>query len=58
MAESTSPAAEAKPGLWPLCDQAYAPYADCRARTRREIPIFVCEPVTWKNDSDKVIAPG
>ena len=33
-----------KPALWPLCDQAYAPYADYRARTSRDIPIFVCEP--------------
>jgi deazaflavin-dependent oxidoreductase (nitroreductase family) len=36
--------AEEKPGLWPLCDAAYAPYADYRARTNRDIPIFVCEP--------------
>jgi deazaflavin-dependent oxidoreductase (nitroreductase family) len=36
--------AEEKPGFWPLCDQYYAPYADYRARTNREIPIFVCEP--------------
>jgi deazaflavin-dependent oxidoreductase (nitroreductase family) len=33
-----------KPGLWPLCDQHYAPYADYRKRTTRDIPIFVCEP--------------
>jgi deazaflavin-dependent oxidoreductase (nitroreductase family) len=33
-----------KPDLWPVCDQYYAPYADYRARTRRDIPIFVCEP--------------
>jgi deazaflavin-dependent oxidoreductase (nitroreductase family) len=33
-----------KPDLWPLCDQRYAPYADYRARTDRDIPIFVCEP--------------
>ncbi|MDH4040542.1 MAG: nitroreductase family deazaflavin-dependent oxidoreductase [Gammaproteobacteria bacterium] len=33
-----------KPDLWPLCDKAYAPYADYRARTSRDIPIFVCEP--------------
>ncbi len=32
-----------KPDLWTLCDQHYAPYADYRARTSREIPIFVCE---------------
>lgn len=35
--------AEEKPDLWPICDQAYAPYADYRARTSRDIPIFVCE---------------
>ena len=35
---------EEKPELWPICDQAYAPYADYRARTSRDIPIFVCEP--------------
>lgn len=34
-----------KPALWPICDQRYAPYADYRTRTTREIPIFVCEPV-------------
>jgi deazaflavin-dependent oxidoreductase (nitroreductase family) len=37
--------ADEKPELWPLCDQHYAPYADYRARTSRDIPIFVCEPV-------------
>lgn len=36
--------AEEKPALWPLCDKAYAPYADYRARTSRDIPIFICEP--------------
>jgi deazaflavin-dependent oxidoreductase (nitroreductase family) len=35
--------ADEKPGLWPICDQHYAPYADYRARTDRDIPIFVCE---------------
>ena len=30
--------------LWPTCDQHYAPYADYRKRTTRDIPIFVCEP--------------
>lgn len=34
-----------KPKLWPICDQHYAPYADYRKRTARDIPIFVCEPV-------------
>ncbi|MEE8507523.1 MAG: nitroreductase/quinone reductase family protein, partial [Myxococcota bacterium] len=33
-----------KPDLWPICDQHYAPYADSRKRTTRDIPIFVCEP--------------
>jgi deazaflavin-dependent oxidoreductase (nitroreductase family) len=35
-----------KPGLWPVCDRHYAPYADYRKRTTRDIPIFVCEPVS------------
>ena len=35
---------EEKPGLWPICDSHYAAFADYRARTDREIPIFVCEP--------------
>jgi len=37
-------AAEEKPALWPLCDAQYAPFADYRTRTSRDIPIFVCEP--------------
>ena len=37
--------ADEKPDLWPICDSHYAPYADYRARTDRDIPIFVCEPV-------------
>jgi deazaflavin-dependent oxidoreductase (nitroreductase family) len=36
--------AEEKPSLWPICDQHYAPYAEYRKRTTRDIPIFVCEP--------------
>ena len=36
--------AEEKPALWPICDEHYAPYADYRARTSRDIPVFVCEP--------------
>ena len=36
--------AEEKPELWPICDQYYAPYAEYRTRTSRDIPIFVCEP--------------
>jgi deazaflavin-dependent oxidoreductase (nitroreductase family) len=35
---------EEKPGLWPICDHHYAPYAEYRKRTSRDIPIFVCEP--------------
>ena len=35
---------EEKPALWPICDQHYAPYADYRKRTTRDIPIFVCKP--------------
>ena len=34
---------EEKPDLWPICDEHYAPYADYRKRTTRDIPIFVCE---------------
>ncbi|MBW2245543.1 MAG: nitroreductase family deazaflavin-dependent oxidoreductase [Deltaproteobacteria bacterium] len=36
--------AEEKPVLWPICDRHYAPYAEYRERTTRDIPIFVCEP--------------
>ncbi len=32
-----------KPALWPICDQNYAPYADYRNRTTRDIPVFICE---------------
>jgi deazaflavin-dependent oxidoreductase (nitroreductase family) len=35
---------EEKPSLWPVCDAHYAPYAEYRTRTTRDIPIFVCEP--------------
>ncbi len=35
--------AEEKPVLWPICDRHYAPYAEYRERTTRDIPIFVCE---------------
>jgi deazaflavin-dependent oxidoreductase (nitroreductase family) len=38
--------ADEKPELWPICDQHYAPYAEYRKRTTRDIPIFVCEPVS------------
>ena len=37
---------EEKPALWPICDHYYAPYAEYRARTTRDIPIFVCSPAT------------
>jgi deazaflavin-dependent oxidoreductase (nitroreductase family) len=37
-------AASEKEALWPVCDSHYAPYSDYRARTDRDIPIFVCEP--------------
>ncbi len=37
--------AEEKTDMWPICDSHYAPYADYRARTDRDIPIFVCETV-------------
>ena len=35
--------ANEKSALWPVCDSHYAPYADYRARTSREIPLFICE---------------
>ncbi len=35
-----------KSTLWPICDQHYAPYADYRKRTTRDIPIFVCKPTS------------
>jgi deazaflavin-dependent oxidoreductase (nitroreductase family) len=35
---------EEKPDLWPICDANYAPYAEYRERTTRDIPVFVCEP--------------
>ena len=36
-------ATDEKAPLWPICDRHYAPYADYRKRTTRDIPIFVCE---------------
>jgi deazaflavin-dependent oxidoreductase (nitroreductase family) len=36
--------AEEKSALWPICDDHYAPFAEYRARTARDIPMFVCEP--------------
>lgn len=35
---------EEKGALWPLCDAAYAEFADYRKATNREIPIFICQP--------------
>lgn len=37
---------EEKPELWPVCDRHYAPFANYRKRTSRDIPIFVCEPAS------------
>lgn len=36
--------AEEKVALWPICDSHYAPFADYRTYTDRDIPMFVCEP--------------
>ena len=36
--------ADEKPGLWPLLDEMYPDFVLYRARTDRDIPIFVCEP--------------
>lgn len=30
--------------LWPICDSKFAPFAQVRESTDRDIPIFVCEP--------------
>ena len=38
------PESAEKEALWPNCDHHYAPYAEYRKRTTRDIPIFVCEP--------------
>lgn len=35
---------EEKVQLWPICDEHYAPFADYRRATTRDIPVFVCEP--------------
>ncbi len=35
---------EEKMELWPLCDEHYAPFAEYRQRTTRDIPMFICEP--------------
>jgi len=36
--------ADEKAELWPVCDSHYAPFAEYRERTTRDIPVFVCEP--------------
>lgn len=35
---------EEKTSIWPVCDEHYAPFAEYRQRTSRNIPIFICEP--------------
>ncbi|HAC78922.1 MAG TPA: nitroreductase family deazaflavin-dependent oxidoreductase [Deltaproteobacteria bacterium] len=35
---------EEKDALWPICDRHYAPFAEYRTRTTRDIPIFICSP--------------
>jgi deazaflavin-dependent oxidoreductase (nitroreductase family) len=39
---------EEKSVLWPICYQHYAPYAEYRKRTSRDIPIFICEPDVYE----------
>lgn len=39
-------AANEKETIWPVCDAVYPDYALYRQRTERDIPIFVCEPLT------------
>ena len=36
---------EEKETLWPFCEELYPPFATYRARTRRDIPIFICDPL-------------
>lgn len=38
--------AEEKARLWPTAVEHYPAYADYQARTDRDIPMFVCEPVS------------
>ena len=33
-----------KESLWPICDEHYHEFADYRARTDRNIPVFNCQP--------------
>ena len=35
---------EEKDALWPICDAAYPDFANYRARTDRNIPVFDCQP--------------
>jgi len=37
--------AEEKASLWPVIVDAYPPYDEYQARTDRDIPVFVCDPV-------------
>lgn len=34
---------EEKADLWPICDEMFADFARYRARTTRDIPIFICQ---------------
>lgn len=36
---------EEKARLWPIIVEAYPPYDEYQARTDRDIPVFVCDPV-------------
>jgi deazaflavin-dependent oxidoreductase (nitroreductase family) len=36
---------EEKASLWPIVVDAYPPYDEYQARTDRDIPVFVCDPV-------------
>ena len=36
---------EEKATLWPICDAAYPDFIQYRARTARDIPLFVCDPI-------------
>ena len=40
---SREASSDEKAALWPLCDEMYADFALYRARTNRDIPIFICE---------------
>lgn len=39
-------AGEERAQLWPVCVEHYADYDLYRQRTDREIPVFICEPIT------------